>query len=279
MKVKRFVCNEEQKLFKFLERHVSMTYSNLQRLLRNKDVRVNGERVCKNVFLLIGDVVEVYLKEEAVKIFYEDGDIVVVFKPRRIETVNESGDDLKAKVQVQLGCEVFAIHRLDVNTEGLVIFAKNTKSKESLDSVIKNRYLEKYYLAKVVGVPQKTKGELVAYLKKDKSKSRVFVSDVRIPGYEEIKTNYRVLEDFGEYSLLDVELVTGKTHQIRAHLSHIGYPILGDDKYGDFEVNKKEKKRYQCLIAYKLIFHFDKDDYLSRLNGLRIEIDRKEINF
>ena len=279
MGLKKIVCKEEQKLTKFLEKQTSMSYSQVQVLLRNKDLKVNGERVKKDIHLKIDDVVEFYKKEELIKIFYEDDDIAIVFKPRKIETINEVGDDLKSKIQIQLGCDVFAVHRLDRNTEGLVVFAKNLKAKQSLDVAIKNRSIEKFYIAKVVGVPKESKAKITAYLKKDKVKSKVFVSDIKMVGYEEIKTNYRILDSEKEFAILEVALITGKTHQIRAHLSHIGYPILGDDKYGNFEMNKKEKKKYQCLIAYKLIFHFGTDDYLSRLDGLKIEIDKKEIKF
>lgn len=279
MGFKKIICEERQRLSKFLERQVQMSYFQFQGLLRHKGIKVNDVRIKKDDFLNKGDVVEFFYKEELIKIFYEDNDIIVVFKPRQIETINELGDDLKMKIQFQIGCEVFAVHRLDRNTEGLIVFAKNLKAKQSLDFAIRKRTLEKFYLAKVVGVPKELESKLTAYLKKDKEKSKVFISDVKLAGFDEIKTNYRLLKSEDGFSVLEVELVTGKTHQIRAHLSHIGYPILGDDKYGNFEINKKERKKYQCLIAYKLIFHFEKDDYLSRLNNLKIEVDKKEIKF
>lgn len=279
MEVVKFIVKDAQKLCKFLENQSSMSYAKVQKLLRNKDIKVNGQRECKNILLKSSDVVECYLKRDNIRIVYEDADIVVVFKPRRIETINDSDENLATFVEGQLRCKIFAVHRLDRNTEGLVIFAKNLDAKQSLDKAIKNRLLDKHYLAKVVGVPKEPSENLVAYLKKDKERSRVFVSDVKLAGYEEIRTNYELIEENGKFALLNVKLITGKTHQIRAHLSHIGYPILGDDKYGNFEVNKQEGKRYQCLIAYKLILHFDKDDYLGRLDGLKIEIDKKEIKF
>ena len=105
------------------------------------------------------------------------------------------------------------------------------------------------------------------------------MSDKKLSGYEEIKTNYKKVSSDGGFSVLEVELVTGKTHQIRAHLSHIGYPILGDEKYGNDEINKKYKKKYQCLCAYKLKFNFDKNDYLSYMNGVVIELQKDKIEF
>lgn len=279
MEVRKLIVKDVQKLFKFLENQPAMSYAKVQKLFRNKDVKVNGRRETKNILLKAGDVVEFYLKKDNLRIIYEDKDIVVVFKPRKIETINDAGEDLMTLVEKQIDCKVYAVHRLDCNTEGLVVFAKNFEAKQSLDNVIKNRLLDKYYLAKVVGVPANRLAKLVAYLKKDKERSRVFISNVKIAGYEEIQTNYEVIEDDGEFALLNIKLVTGKTHQIRAHLSHVGYPILGDDKYGNFKVNKQEGKRYQCLTAYKLVFHFDKDDYLSKLDGLNLELDKKEIKF
>ena len=158
-------------------------------------------------------------------------------------------------------------------------FHLHKSAEQSLNAVIKSRRLDKYYLAKVVGVPKDAEQKLIAYLKKDSQKSLVYVSDVLQNGYDEIRTNYKKLEFDENFAILEVELVTGKTHQIRAHLSHIGYPILGDDKYGDSETNKKYGKKYQCLCAYKLIFHFDSTDYLAGLDGLCVEIDKSEISF
>ena len=280
MILKTLTNKKNQKLSKLISDELGLGYNQIQKIIRNKDVKVSGKRISKDVDLIIGDFVEIFLSEKPIKIVYEDDDVVVVEKPRNIETICESSeDDLITKLSEKFGGQVFAVHRLDRNTSGLVIFAKNEKAKYSLDRVIKDRKLEKFYLAKVVGVPQKSQEKLVAYLKKDAKNSRVFVSDKKQKSFEEIKTNYKVVEKDEIFSILEVELVTGKTHQIRAHLSHIGFPILGDEKYGNFEINKKYKKKYQCLSAYKLIFHFEENDYLYRLNGLVVELDKNEIDF
>lgn len=279
MEIKYIENKREQKLSKLIENELKLGYNQIQKLIRNKDIKLNGKRVSKDIDLQVGDKVEVYTFENKIKIIFENDDLVVVFKPRNIETISERGDDLITKLEKQIGIDLFAVHRLDRNTQGLIIFAKNEKSKESLDKAIKNRKLEKFYLAKVVGVPKNAHEELVAYLKKDDKKSMVFVSDEQLQGFEQIKTNYQVLSHDDDFSILEVELVTGKTHQIRAHLSHIGYPILGDEKYGNSEINKKFNKKYQCLCAYKLIFHFEKGDYLSYMNGQKIELNKSEIDF
>ena len=280
MILKALKNGKRQKLSKLIFDELGLGFNQIQKIIRNKDVKVDGKRVSKDIDLIEGCLVEIYFNEKPVKIIFENDDLVVVSKVRNIETVSEnSKDDLLNRLMNQLGVELFAVHRLDRNTEGLVCFAKNKKAKESLDKAIKNRKLEKFYLAKVVGVPEKQEDKLVAYLKKDEKKSLVFVSDYPQIGFEEIKTNYKTLKTEENFSVLEVELVTGKTHQIRAHLSHIGYPILGDEKYGKAEINKIYKKKYQCLCAYKLVFHFDENDYLFGINNLLVKLDESEIDF
>jgi len=280
MVLKKLKCEKNQKLSKLISDELGLGFNVIQKIIRNKDVKIDGKRVSKDIDVSIGTLVEIFYNDKPVKIVFENEDLLVAFKPRNIETISEeSNDDLLNKLMVELSKELFAVHRLDRNTEGLVIFAKNKKSKDCLDEAIKNRKLEKFYLAKVIGKLENKQEKLVAYLKKDEKRSQVFVSDNIQRGYEEIKTNYKVLNETGEFSILEVELVTGKTHQIRAHLSHIGHPILGDEKYGNSDINKLCKKKFQCLCAYKLIFHFDEKDYLFYMNGTRIELSQNEIDF
>lgn len=279
MIVKKFENRNPQKLSKILSEELGVRYNLIWKLLKHKDVKVNGARVSKDVLINVGEIVEVYLPEEKPIVVFENNDLIVARKPQGVETINETGDDFKTLVQNYVKQEIFAVHRLDRNTEGLVIFAKNERAKTSLDKAIKNRKIEKFYLAEVVGVPEIEEQKLVAYLKKDAEKSKVCVSDEKLAGFEEIKTNYKMITNSDVFSILEVELVTGKTHQIRAHLSHIGLPILGDEKYGNSSVNKKFKKKYQCLCAFKLVFHFEKQDYLFYLNEKIVEIDKNDISF
>ena len=280
MVLKKLKCEKNQKLSKLISDELGLGFNVIQKIIRNKDVKIDGKRVSKDIDVSIGTLVEIFYNDKPVKIVFENEDLLVAFKPRNIETISEeSNDDLLNKLMTELSKELFAVHRLDRNTEGLVIFAKNKKSKDCLDEAIKNRKLEKFYLAKVIGKLENKQEKLVAYLKKDEKRSQVFVSDNIQRGYEEIKTNYKVLNETGEFSILEVELVTGKTHQIRAHLSHIGHPILGDEKYGNSDVNKLCKKKFQCLCAYKLIFHFDEKDYLFYMNGTHVELSQNEIDF
>ena len=160
-------------------------------------------------------------------------------------------------------------HRLDRNTNGLVIFAKNQESLDILLEKFKHHEMEKHYLALVYGIPKKDTQILQAYLFKDRKKSQVYISDEPKKGYSKIITSYTVLEKYPDNtSLLDVEIQTGKTHQIRAHLSHIGLPIIGDGKYGNYEINKKFNCKTQKLISYKLKFNFKEDSgILNYLNN------------
>ncbi len=261
----------------------TMSYGVVQKLLRAKDIKVNGKRISDDVKVSENDEVLFYINEipsQDVEIIYEDEDIVVVFKDRKLETVSENNnDDLLSRVSFKLNLKCFAVHRLDRNTQGLVVFAKNIEAKNSLDLAFRNRTIEKFYLTEVYGFFEKKEDELVAYLKKIPNEARVLISDDRKDGYVKIQTNYKVLKELDATSIVEVELVTGKTHQIRAHLAHVGHFVIGDEKYGNSQINRYEKKKFQNLCSYKIKFHFNHGDYLYRLDNFLIEFSKNKIDF
>lgn len=280
MRVEKLVSNKNQKLSIFVQDNLALGFNYIQKLLRQKDIKVNGKRVSSDLVINASDEVFVYLPDiiNKLDIIYQDDNIVVVFKGRQIETETlGSSNDLLSKVSNELNQKCYAVHRLDRNTEGLVIFAKNEKAKQALDVAFKNRTIDKYYLAYVYGFI--VSGTYSAYLKKDSKKSLVYISNEEKPGFEKIITKVKVLRDFEDTSLVEVKLVTGKTHQIRAHLAFLGASIIGDEKYGNSKINKLYKKRFQCLCASRIVFHFEKDSYLYYLNDLTIALDKSKIDF
>ena len=284
MNVEEFRVLKKQKISNaILSRFPNFTFGYVQKLLKQKDVKINGARVSKDIEVNIDDLITIYYVQQKslkIEIVYEDENLVIAFKKRKIETISETGEiDLISVLEKQLNINLFAVHRLDRNTEGLVIFAKNERAKNSLDVAFKTRTIDKFYLALVVGRLEKLNDIMTAYLKKNADKSFVEIADNEKSGYEKIKTAYKVIKSFEDLTLVEVELLTGKTHQIRAHFAHIGHFIIGDEKYGNSLINKKYKNKYQNLCAYRIVFHFNESDFLSYLDGKEIILDKEKIDF
>lgn len=274
---------DEKKLNSFLlDSFDGLKLNTLYKALRKKDVRVNDIKVSDNVIIHAGDIIKVFIPDDQlfnknnfkVSIVYEDDNIVVVNKPAEIEVVGE--DSLTAELgKYYNNASIFPCHRLDRNTTGLVLFAKSEEALNILLEKFKNREIEKHYKALVYDIPHKKEDTLTAYLFKDAKKSLVYISDVPKKGYEKIITSYKVINfnNKNNTSLLDINLHTGKTHQIRAHLAHVGYPIIGDGKYGDREINKKFGYKYQQLCSCSLKFCFKTDaGILNYLNDKKITV-------
>lgn len=169
------------------------------------------------------------------------------------------------------------VNRIDRNTCGIVIAAKNAESLRIISQKVRDRELQKLYLCVVRGIPEQKSGTLTAYLKKLAEENRVLISNTPKPEFLTIKTKYRVLESKDELSLVEVDLLTGRTHQIRAHFAHIGHALLGDGKYGDNAFNKRFGAKTQALCSYKLAFRFTTDaGILDYLNNKEFEIADKE---
>lgn len=250
----------------------------LYKALRQKDILINGKRINSNVNVYENDIIKIFISDEFLEfkldIVFEDNNILVLNKPSGIEVTGENS--LTYFVQKEYSKNVMPCHRLDRNTFGLVLYAKNKEALEILLNKFKNKEIEKHYLAYCYGIPKKEQDHLEAYLFKDTKKSQVYISDEFKKGYQKIITSYSVIKNNKENntSILDVKLETGRTHQIRAHLAHIDLPIIGDGKYGINSINKKFGFKTQQLCAYKLKFDFKTDSgILNYLNGKEFKIE------
>ena len=268
-----------KKLNKFLlENMPNLTYGLFCNTLRKKDIKINEKRINKDTTVHEGDEILVYIADSLLEgknqvkldVVYEDDNILLINKPANIEVTGENSlTSLVHKNYIDSNFKPMPCHRLDRNTTGLVLFAKNEIALNILLDKFKKHEIEKHYLALVYGIPKVQSKRCEAYLFKDNKKSMVYISDVPKKGYVKIITSFSVLEKRKDNtSLLDVEIETGKTHQIRAHLAYLGFPIIGDGKYGKNDINKSFKKSHQMLCSYKLKFNFSSDSgVLNYLNG------------
>lgn len=295
-----------QRLDKFLIKYLSsMPKSLIYKALRKKRIKVNGKRAKEDLILSEGDFLELYINDEFFEqkddeheftsltscdldVVYEDENIIVVNKPQGLSVhadESKTPDTLINRIKkylfdkgeynpdADLTFSPTLAHRIDKNTQGLVIAAKNSESLRVLNEKIKYKEIKKFYLCIIKGHIYKEESTLKAFHLKDEKTKMAIVSDVKKQGYKEMITKYKVKKHYKNHDLLEVELVTGRTHQIRAHFAHIGHPLLGDGKYG--KLDKSSPLRRQALIAYRLLFDFKTESgILSYLNNKEIKIEQ-----
>ena len=296
-----------QRLDRFLAKAVPLLPASLaQKYIRIKRIKCNGKRIERDARLQNGDVLQLYINDEffdkprqdnayltvaspKLNIVYEDAHILLVDKRPGLAVHPHDGAEygrtLIDHIQSYLyqkgdwkprGENAFTpalCNRIDRNTGGIVIAAKTAMALRVMNQKIKDREMDKRYLAIVEGTPKPREGSLKGYLFKDAQKNRVYVTDTPKPGAKSCQTNYKILASRSGLSLVECELITGRTHQIRAQFAHAGHPLLGDGKYG--KLDKRYDRNYQALYSYKLSFAFTTDaEELDYLNGKTFQVSK-----
>ena len=296
-----------QRLDRFLAKAVPLLPASLaQKYIRLKRIKRNNARAQRDDRLCEGDVLQLYINDEffdtprednayltvaapKLNIVYEDENLLLVDKRPGIAVHPHDGAEYGKTLIDHIQAYLYAKHewrpreenaftpalcnRIDRNTGGIVIAAKTAEALRVMNQKIKDRELDKRYLAIVEGTPKPKSGVLRGYLFKDAVKNRVFVTDAPQKGAKTCETRYEVLESRNGLSLVECELITGRTHQIRAQFAHVGHPLLGDGKYG--KLDKRFDRRYQALYSYKLTFRFTTDaGSLNALNGKTFTVEK-----
>ena len=310
--MKTVIVNENdagQRLDKFLTKYFkSMPKSLLYKGIRKKRIKINGKRGEINYMLKCGDKIDLYINDEffeekntdaafmdlvpEISVVYEDKNIILMDKrPGMLvhedesEKVNTLLNHMKAHIyrngeydpENENSFVPALCNRIDRNTGGIVIGAKNAESLRILNEKIKNREIKKFYLCLVKGKLKNKSDTLKGFLVKNTDQNRVYIHSTPQKDGKTILTKYNVIKENEKTSLVEVELLTGRTHQIRAHFASIGHPLAGDGKYGTNEFNKEVGMKHQALYSYKLKFEFSDENALSYLNGKTFKV--KDVPF
>ena len=296
-----------QRLDRFLSKAVPLLPASLaHKYIRIKRIKCNGARVERDTRLQAGDVLSLYINDEffdkprednayltvatpKLNSVYEDEHILLVDKRPGLAVHPHDGavygrtliDHIQSylyqkkewRPREENAFTPALCNRIDRNTGGIVIAAKTAEALRVMNQKIKDRELDKRYLAIVEGTPKPRDGSLKGYLFKDAKKNRVFVTDTPQAGSKSCQTNYKTIVSKNGLSLVECELITGRTHQIRAQFAHAGHPLLGDGKYG--KLDKRFDRNYQALYSYKLTFAFTTDaGALEPLNGKSFQVEK-----
>ncbi len=275
-----YITKNEKSLSAFiLDKYPMIKTGTLNKFHRTNKVKVNGKKVPLNAPLNKGDVINLYiddiyfekLKPETafkfsnknIEIIYEDENLLVVNKPAGIAVMDDDWqnyDTLINRVKNHyyvnaIDCSPALCHRLDTGTSGLVLLAKNREFLQFMLDMFKNKELEKEYICVVKGIPKQKNALHTAWLTKNAKQGYVTVTPkAKNNTSKEIRTQVQLIESYGDYSLLKIGLITGRTHQIRAHLAYLEMPVLGDSRYGINNLNRQLKLKYQTLCSRKVKF-------------------------
>jgi len=307
--VKEFIISKNdagQRLDRFTAKAAPLLPMQLaQKYIRIKRIKINGKGAKRDYRLVVGDVVSMYVNDEffepqredsfylnikdpTVDIIYDDENIMLINKPAGVLCHGASGYDhssIISRVQATLhrsgewrpreenSFTPALCNRIDRNTSGLVITAKNAESLRIINEKFKLHEIDRYYIAVVHGVPKPPTGRLEGYVFKDSVKNRVYVTKNSQPGAKSAVMEYRTVVSTELLSLLECRLITGRTHQIRAQLADMGHPVLGDGKYGSGKLDRTFGVTKQALCSYKVVFDFKTDaGLLAYLRGLTVEL-------
>lgn len=268
------IARRDTTVTKLLGNETDVSLYDIKRQLKAREVKVNGVRVNADCSVQAGATVEIFVPERMIlsreKAFsvYRDAKIVVAYK---------YADTPIERVAADLGETLYPVHRLDRNTGGLVVLARDRATERALCAAVKARAWEKRYYAEVVG-DIRVGDTVTAYLKKDADKAVVHIVDRPQNGYIEIVTQYAPVVRRGETTVVDVGLITGRTHQIRAFFAHIGHPVVGDGKYGDSDFNRRIGAKFPRLTAYRLVLNGLSGEY-AYLNGKIFELGKEKVDF
>lgn len=296
-----------QRLDKYLTKMFpNLPQSMMYKAIRKKDIKLNGKRCEISSRLAVGDVLELYIKDEfletkqskhsiysvvpVLSVLYEDNNILLVDKKPGIsvhsDLTEDKNDDLITQIQAYLYLKgeynpkdkssftPSLCNRIDKNTGGIVIAAKNATALRTINEKIKGREISKKYLCIVHGILEKKSATMNAYHIKNSKLNRAFIFDEPQEGARKIATKYKVLKEKNNLSLVEVDLLTGRTHQIRAHFAYIGHPLAGDTKYGTNKQNQHLKYKHQALYSYKIKFNFTSSSPLDYLKGKEFTVEK-----